>query len=168
MLMTLRKSGWKNRVRDGAGNLSQTLKMTVWPTDMDIFMHMTNTRYFDVMKISAHILFARIGLEDSLKRENLQTKQIYSDLDVYAMLRLLQTYTLHTEIVGGEDGALAVSHTFKRGKKTNGRGLVLYSVKDARAPDKAVSQEQYLPGPTPPLPDDSKDWMSRQRLNPPL
>lgn len=168
MLMALRKSGWQGRVRGTPGDLAQTLRIKVWPSDMDIFMHMTNTRYFDVMKIATNILLARNGIDGVLRKEGLDLNQVYSDLDVYSMLRLFQDYTLETEIAGADDGTLAIAHTFSRGKKTNARGLVLYTVKDHQDADIAAKRTRFLPESVPPLPEDCKDWMGRDRLNPPL
>ncbi|MEM6411584.1 MAG: thioesterase family protein [Pseudomonadota bacterium] len=168
MLMALRKSSWRGRVRDGSDTLSHTLQIKVWPTDMDVFMHMTNTRYFDVMQISADLLMSQKGIQGILKRENLRLKQVYSDLDVYSMLKLFQTYTLETAVAGADDGTLAISHTFNRGKRVNGRGLLLFSVSAPETEGEPVHRNRFVPAHVPPLQDSCRAWINQERLNPPI
>ncbi|MEM9668964.1 MAG: thioesterase family protein [Pseudomonadota bacterium] len=168
MLMALRKSGWSGRVRSGSAPFSQSLKVKVWPTDIDIFMHMTNTRYLDVMTLSTNILMSKAGLEKDLHHLGAHMKQIYSDLDVYSMLRMFQSYTIESKISGADNGLIAFSHTFRRGKKINGRGDLLFSIAEKDAPKAAIDRSKFLPDTIPPLPENMRDWLGRDRLNPPV
>lgn len=168
MLMSLRESTWRSQAKSRDDGLKQSLHLKVWPTDMDIFMHMTNTRYFDVMKIATNILLSRTGAIKALAKRGAKLTQIYSDLDVYSMLKLLQGFVVESTIDGAEDGHLALSHTFTRGKKICARGALLFAVQGGAAADHAISPTDYLSPEPSALPETLKAWLTRERLNPPL
>ncbi|WP_375731226.1 thioesterase family protein, partial [Azospirillum sp. B506] len=53
-------SAWRGR-RTGLLEPS-TLRFRVWPTDLDLNLHMTNARYFSVMDLGRTDLAIRVGL----------------------------------------------------------------------------------------------------------
>lgn len=82
---------------------SATLKLRVWPTDMDINWHLTNSRYLAMMDLGRIELLLRAGvMRRILKRRWLP---VVSMANVYYRRQInpLQVFELHTRLLGWDE-----------------------------------------------------------------
>ncbi len=105
-------------------------RFTVWLTDQDMFMHMTNSRYLSFADLGRVDLTARSGLRRALKRHRWRADICGQTMTINRMLKAPKSFLLETQIVGWTDHYLAIAQTFLRNGKTYASVNTLLSLQD--------------------------------------
>lgn len=143
-------------------------KFTVWITDQDMFLHMTNSRYLSFADLGRVDLTARTGLRKAMSRQNWRAEICGQIVTINRMLKAPNRFGLETQIRGWDDQYIAVSQVFLRHGKTHASVNTLLKV---LAKDKTLIPPQNLvdtvaPGlASPPLPDLFTDLIAQTNAN---
>ncbi|MEO1695261.1 MAG: thioesterase family protein [Pseudomonadota bacterium] len=101
---------------------SVDLPMRVWPTDLDISLHMNNGRYLTVMDLGRLAFMFRSALWDIVRRDKLTPMVAAIAMRYRRELRPFQRYTLTTQIIGWRDTTVVFEQKFiARGGKRDGQ-----------------------------------------------
>lgn len=98
--------------------LAQTrLKYRVWPTDQDMFMHMTNSRYMSFADLGTVNYIIRSGCWRTMRKLGWFPVICGQSMIITRMLKTPQSFEIVTNLVGWDDKYVGISHKFMR----NGR-----------------------------------------------
>jgi acyl-CoA thioesterase FadM len=86
----------------------------VWPTDQDMFRHMTNSRYFSLTDVCIIDFMLRTGAWPVLRKRGWIPIVVYEDLIFKKMLRWPQAFVVRTKLLGWDEANVIVSHAFER------------------------------------------------------
>ncbi|CBS86897.1 thioesterase family protein [Azospirillum lipoferum] len=87
-----------------------TLRFRVWPTDLDINLHMTNARYFSVMDLGRADLTIRVGLGPAILRNRWQPVLGGATIRYRRSLRPFQRFTLVSRVLCWDDKYIFIEH----------------------------------------------------------
>ncbi|MBY6265146.1 thioesterase [Azospirillum sp. 412522] len=99
---------WRDR-RTGLLEPS-SLRFRVWPTDLDINLHMTNARYFSVMDLGRTDLTIRVGLGPAILRNRWQPVLGGATIRYRRPLRPFQRFTLVSRVLCWDDKYIFIEH----------------------------------------------------------
>lgn len=105
-------------------------KFTVWLTDQDMFLHMTNSRYLSFADLGRVDLSARTGLRRVMNRQGWRAEICGQITTINRMLKAPNRFELETQIRGWDDQYIAVSQIFVRRGKTHASVNTLLMVQD--------------------------------------
>ncbi len=89
-----------------------------WPSDLDIFMHMTNSKYFALMDLSRMSFLECSGLWRVISARGWYPVVAAQWMDYYRSLALFQKFTVQTKVMGWDDKFIYLSQDFiSNGKK---------------------------------------------------
>ncbi|MBP2304394.1 thioesterase [Azospirillum melinis] len=101
-------AAWRGR---RAGLLDPSaLRFRVWPTDLDINLHMTNARYFSVMDLGRTDLMIRVGLGPAILRNRWQPVLGGATIRYRRSLRPFQRFTLVSRVLCWDDKYIFIEH----------------------------------------------------------
>jgi acyl-CoA thioesterase FadM len=111
------------------------LHFRVWPTDLDINLHMTNARYFSVMDLGRTDLMIRVGLGPAILRNRWQPVLGGATIRYRRSLRPFQRFTLVSRVLCWDDKYIFIEHRMEtrgglaalavvQGAFLGGRGVV--------------------------------------------
>tara|TARA_R110001592_G_scaffold3525_28_gene20172 strand:+ start:12505 stop:13089 length:585 start_codon:yes stop_codon:yes gene_type:complete len=97
----------------------QRINLRVWPNDVDMNMHMNNSRYLAIMDLGRVDLIVRSGLWGAMRRENAMPVLSTAQMRYRIPLNPLERYTLETSLVGWDDKWLYIEQRFiiSKGRK---------------------------------------------------
>jgi acyl-CoA thioesterase FadM len=139
--------------------------LCVWPTDLDLNLHMNNGRYLSLMDLGRVDLMFRSGFSIWI-RGGRQPLVATSFCRHFKPLRFLQSFELHSRILGWDEKWFYIEHRFLSRGKLHALGAVKALVAD---PDRLVptrelfglKEGEALP-PSPALPDWVKAWLESE------
>lgn len=79
------------------------VKFRVWPNDLDVNRHMTNSRYLSIMDLGRTDLMIRSGLGNKIYRMRLAPVLGAAYIRWRKPLNLFNTYVLETQVLGWDD-----------------------------------------------------------------
>lgn len=79
------------------------VKFRVWPTDLDVNRHMTNSRYLSIMDLGRTDLMIRSGLGNKIYRMRLAPVLGSAYIRWRKSLSVFDVYLLETQVVGWDD-----------------------------------------------------------------
>lgn len=95
----------------------------VWPNDLDLNMHMTNSRYLSVTDLARIDRIVRQGIFTHLIKRKLATVLGASYIRFRQSLNMFQRYTIKTRLIGIDEKWFYIEHRFtSKGK------LVAFSI----------------------------------------
>ncbi|PWC39688.1 thioesterase family protein [Azospirillum sp. TSO35-2] len=101
-------AAWRGR---RAGLLDPAaLRFRVWPTDLDINLHMTNARYFSVMDLGRTDLMIRVGLGPAILRNRWQPVLGGATIRYRRSLRPFQRFTLVSRVLCWDEKYIFIEH----------------------------------------------------------
>lgn len=109
--------------------------MTVWPTDIDVFLEVNNGRYLTLLDIGRFEFAAKIGLTGALKRRNWGLAVGGSSVRYRKRMHMFQKFVIHSKIVGVDERWIYFQQHIKRNNEwcvsalirtavTNDQGIV--------------------------------------------
>jgi len=90
------------------------LEFRVWPSDLDINLHMNNARYLAVMDIGRFDLILRSGLGRLVWRRRLKPVLASTMVRYRRSLAPFEAFSLFTRIVGWDEKWLFIEHRIER------------------------------------------------------
>jgi acyl-CoA thioesterase FadM len=108
----------------GPKELVSRLPLRVWPTDVDLNVHLTNSRYAALMDLGRLDLLLRSGVARSMFLTDARPIAVEVRLRFAKELRLGQRFTLETRVVGRERKAVVVEQRFLVGDEVHAVGTV--------------------------------------------
>lgn len=134
------------RARFGAKHTPITkpafLKLRVWLTDQDMFLHMTNSRYLSFSDLGRVDLFSRSGLRKVLNANGWKTEICGQTMTINRMLKAPNLFSLETQIHGWDDEFLVLGQRFLRNSRNHAGVVTLLTIKDKTG--KPVSPQSAL------------------------
>lgn len=90
------------------------VKFHVWPTDLDINQHMTNSRYLSVMDLGRTDLMIRTGLGAKMKKYGWGAVLGSAAVRWRRALGVFHLYELHTRVLGWDEKWVFIEQTIYR------------------------------------------------------
>jgi acyl-CoA thioesterase FadM len=143
-----------------------TVRLRVWPSDLDLYRHVNNGRYFAIADIGRIDWFLRTGVMQQALR--LHAPPVIGDAMAKFRrdLRLFQSFDIHSRLLGWDERWMFLEHRFVRAGRVVGvvaiRGLI-------RGERGALSPAQFLrslggPSASPALPGWVLQWDQANEL----
>lgn len=88
------------------------LRLRVLPTDLDVNLHMNNGRFLTICDLNRVDLFIRTGLARLMVREGWRPIIAEHTMSYRKPLRPFQRYEVVMEVVGADERAFHMTHTF--------------------------------------------------------
>jgi acyl-CoA thioesterase FadM len=93
-------------------------RFQVWPTDQDMFRHMTNSRYFSLTDVCIIDFMLQTRAWPVLSKRGWIPIVVYEDLVFRKMLRWPQRFLVRTRLLGWDEANVVLSHAFERADGT--------------------------------------------------
>lgn len=104
--------------------VSVETKFKVWPTDLDMFMHMTNSRYFSLMDLGRTDLMARAGMLGRFRKRGWYPVVVEEVMQFRRSLNPMDDFTLETRIMSYDERYFYMRQTFRSQDKVAAVGVV--------------------------------------------
>ena len=148
-------------------------KSRVWPTDLDINGHMTNTRYVSLFDLSIIQVFSQLGLVTSLSKMKWQAMINARNISFLRELSPFEPFKVTSEIICWDRSFLYMEHKivnkqnktssicYSRGLFLSKKGLISFkellknAIDNGKGPTDGL--EAFEAG-SPPMPDHIKHW----------
>ena len=120
-------------MRRGRLNLlgTSSVAMRVWPTDLDVQMHMNNGRYLSLMDLGRIDLLVRSGFWREARRRGWFPLVAAGAIEYRRPLRLFERYRLTTRILGWDERWFYLEHSFRRGDKVAATAMIKAMIRSA-------------------------------------
>lgn len=109
MMLILLKSRFRDRV-----SILDTIvtKFRVWPTDLDVLGHMTNSRYLSIMDVARTDLLLRGGVVGKLKAKGWYPVVVDQTIQFRRSLMPFREFQVKTEVTGYDEKHIILRQTF--------------------------------------------------------
>lgn len=87
-------------------------KSRVWPSDLDILGHMTNSRYFGLMDLARNDFIVRSGILSHLKARGWYPVVVEETMHFRRSLEPFEPFHLKTKVVGADERHILIQQTF--------------------------------------------------------
>ena len=145
-----------------------TLRLRVWPNDIDLNLHMNNARYLSVMDYARTHLLARTRLLNHIIRSRWQPLLGASWMTYRRSLPLFAAFSLTTRLVCWDEKWFYLEHTFSSKNEVAAVGWVKGILRDGRG---NVEPQRVIDGVaaglvSPPMPETIAAWneLTREKL----
>lgn len=148
---------------------SSELLFRVWPTDLDVFLHMNNGRYLTIMDLGRIDLIVRSGLWRAMRAHDWTPIASTILIRFRREMRLFDKYRLQTRLVAWSESSVVIEHQFvliggKNDGQVSARALFKGGIYDraARAfvPVSRLMQEIGVSTDSPPLPPEAAAFLT--------
>lgn len=113
------------RMRPRAPMLGPTRRaFRVWPTDLDVFMHMNNGMYLILMDLGRLDLMIRSGMWAKVKAQGWYPVVVAETIQFRRSLNPFQHFEIETRVLGWDDKAIVMEQQFWRGTEVVCHALV--------------------------------------------
>lgn len=159
----IRMTARPRRAIPGQGILDPSvLSMRVRPADLDVYLHVNNGVYLQMMDVARSTYIADLGGFPLLKEKRWYPVVAAQTVNYRRSLTLGQRFEITTTVVGWDQRVIYLEQVFTRGDELVARGLVagrfLTRGSGARVPATDVAA-LLAPGvSSPPLPADVEQW----------
>lgn len=139
---------------------TSVLHFRVWPHDIDLNLHLTNSRYLSVMDLGRTDFLIRSGLSTYFLRHRWQAILGSASLRFRKSLKPFQAYQLKTRFIGLDEKWAYIEQRFESKGELVAYGLVrgIFVRKQGSIPIKEVLKTLGLPEEYPPLRADLMHW----------
>lgn len=86
----------------------------VWPTDLDVFLHMNNGLYLVIMDLARLDLMTRSGMWPRVKARGWYPVVVAETIQFRRSLNLFQPFEIETRVLGWDDKAIVLEQRFWR------------------------------------------------------
>lgn len=130
------------------------LNLRVWPTDLDINMHMTNARYLSIMDLGRTELILQTSLFKKIIKRGWLPVVAHTNLQFRFQLNPFQRYQLKTRLIGWDEKWVYLEQRFETDRGLAAVGLVkgLFRSKNGNIPSTQILQLAGFEGASPELP----------------
>lgn len=140
------------------------LNMRVLPNDLDLNMHMTNSRYLAKMDLGRIALLIQSGLLKVVRKNKWMPVVGGTSIRYCKSLKPFQFYKLRTRVIGWDDKWLYMEHRFESKGTVYAVGLVrgLFRGPNGNIPSSDVIKTLNHTGPSPVLPPWVAQWVEAE------
>lgn len=89
--------------------------MRVWPTDLDVFMHVNNGVYLTLMDLGRTDMMLRSGMFGPIRQQGWYPVVAAQTIRFRRSLRLFERFVITTRVVGWDDKSIFLEQIFTRG-----------------------------------------------------
>lgn len=139
----------------------------VWPTDLDVLMHMNNGVYLSIMDLARIDLMARSGAWARLRKRGYYPVVVSSTITYRKSLEPWQRFEVETAIIGLDGKAGYVEQRFVRGGEIHARAIVkarFLAKSGGTVPMDELAELFGLDLAAHPLPEWVREWSERAAL----
>ena len=133
-----------------------------WPADLDIYNHMNNSRYLNLMDIGRADLVIRCGLWDQLKAHSYFLIVEGQTIRYKKSLKLGQAFVIRTQVLGWNDKSFFLRQTFVRRGEVMAdavvKGRILRKARGTVPPAEVLKLAGAEGTESPALPAVVRDW----------
>jgi acyl-CoA thioesterase FadM len=143
-----------------------SLTMRVWPTDLDMFLHMNNSRYLAIMDVGRLDAILRSGVFQRIRDRGWSGVVASETIRFRESLAPFARFELRTRVLGWDERSLYYRQTFVRKGRVAAVGLV--RIRFLRRDGSGTLQmaevaEALSPGlRSPPLPEYIRTWQAAE------
>ena len=134
----------------------------VWPTDIDIFLHMNNGIYLTLLDLARFDLMKRSGTWQSLKKQKVHPVVVQETITFRKSLTPWLRFNIETKILGWDEMAFYVGQRFVVKGEIYAEAVVkvrfLISPKGTPTAKETIERMGGWPAPEPKLPDWVIEW----------
>ena len=143
---------------DGEGQLS----FRVWPSDLDINLHMTNSRYLALMDLGRVSLIFRCGLWPVVRRDRLAPLVAGTMIRFRRPLKPFQKFTVISRCLGWDAKWLYFEHKILSGENVAAHAIAktAFLGKDGTVAPDQLAADIGFKGVSPVLPEWIADWQA--------
>ncbi|MCW2236638.1 thioesterase family protein [Azospirillum canadense] len=139
------------------------LRFRVWPTDLDLNMHMTNARYFSVMDLGRADLMLRAGLGRAVLRNRWQPVLGAATVRFRRPLAPFQRFELVSRVLCWDEKYFFIEHRVETAGSTAAMAVVqgAFLTRGAVVPPADVLAALGQDRDSPPIPDFITAWRAQ-------
>jgi acyl-CoA thioesterase FadM len=144
-----------------------TITFRVWPNDLDLNGHLTNSRYFALMDAARYDMVIRSGTWDAWRENGWFPVVASQRIRFRRSLRPWTRYTIRTRTLGWDERNLYIAQSFERGGEVCAEATIRAAIlsKDG----KRVSMQDLMvasgwKAPVPELPERVKLWVRSELM----
>jgi len=139
-----------------------TITFRVWPNDLDLNLHMTNSRYFALMDAARYDMVIRAGSWPVWKRNGWYPVVASQSIRFRRSLRPWSRYTIRTRILGWDERSMYMGQRFEEDGHVCAEAVVraAFLSKGGRVAPADIMAAAGFPPDSPPLPPDVVAWAS--------
>ena len=146
-------------------NAPTQVHFRVWPADLDINLHMTNSRYLALMDLGRVNLILQTGMGPMVWRDGLAPVIASSMVRFRRPVKPFERVTLITQVLGFDTKWLFIEHRLERDGELACHAIVkgaFIGKLGVVAPDR-IAHEMGHVGPSPLLPDWITTWLAAEQ-----
>ena len=136
----------------------------VWPSDLDINLHMTNSRYLALMDLGRTNLLLQSGLWKFIRKEKLAPVIAGSLVRFRRPLKLFEPITLTTQVIGWDAKWMFIEHRLERGGELACQAIVkgVFVGKAGSVAPEVIAKGLGQDTTSPPLPSWIAGWLAAE------
>ena len=137
-----------------------SLRFRVWPTDLDINLHMTNARYLSLMDLGRTDLMVRVGLGGAILRNRWQPVLGAANIRFRRSLKPFQSFTLVSRVLCWDEKYIFIEHRMETASGTAALAVVqgAFVARGAVVPPSEILAAVGASGDSPPMPEAVAAW----------
>jgi acyl-CoA thioesterase FadM len=139
-----------------------SISFRVWPNDLDLNGHLTNSRYFALMDAARYDMVIRSGTWDVWRRNGWSPVVASQRIRFRRSLRPWARYELKTRTLGWDERNLYIAHRFEADGVVCAEATIRAAIlgRDGKpVPLPRIMQESGWPGAAPELPARIRQWV---------
>ena len=157
---------WRTRPPQSLQDLGRRT-FRVWPSDLDVFMHMNNGVFLTLLDLGRYDLSLRSGIWQKWKKLGWYPVVVAENITFRKSLQLWQKFDLETKLIGWTDEAFYFEQRFVVGEEIYARAIVrIRFLKKSRGiltPTEVLEATPWH-GPVPVLPEWVANWSKASSL----
>jgi len=136
------------------------LSFRVWPTDCDINLHLTNSRYLSFMDLGRTHLLGTTGLLRLIFRQRIASVAQAVEITFFREMAPFSRFELHTRLVCWDERYCYIQHDFEQAGQLCASAMirVVFLKGGKRLPMAEVVQLLGVDQPSPPFPEQIAAW----------
>lgn len=144
------------------------ISFRVWPNDLDLNGHLTNSRYFALMDAARYDMVIRTGTYDAWKRNGWFPVVASQRIRFRKSLAPWTTYTIRSRTLGWDERNLYIGQVFERNGVVHAEATIRAAIlsKDGRRVAlQELMEASGWTGPPPVLPERVTMWVQAELLD---
>lgn len=145
-----------------------TISFRVWPNDLDLNGHLTNSRYFALMDAARYDMVIRSGTYNAWRANGWFPVVASQRIRFRKSLAPWTKYTIRTRTLGWDERNLYIGQRFERAGVMHAEATIRVSIvsKGGRVDLPQIMQASGWTGPPPELPERVKLWVRSELMEP--
>jgi len=144
----------------------KSISFMTWPTDLDVFFHMNNGRYFTLADLARFDSLIRSGIMEVIKGHQCFPVVIAETIQFKKSLKLFDKFQIKTKLIGWDDKSFYIRHTFICHQKVYAVGIIKGKI--VKKSGGTILPDNFLglighKEPSPKIPQWIIDWSEQQK-----